>query len=82
MDIYVDVVTFHILKVTGYFLILDGRTTSLSSKYFDYRNVDGTLLPFRIVNYAGGQKIAETNIRSYDINPDLPDILFDVIVPK
>lgn len=82
MDVYVDTVTFYIVKVTGYFVIPDGRTTSLSSEFFDYRNVGGTLLPFRVVNYAGGQKIAETTIRSYDLNPALPDSLFDVIAPK
>jgi hypothetical protein len=38
--------------------------------------VHGRLFPFRIINYAGGQKIGELHIREYAVNPVLPDSLF------
>ena len=76
MDIFVDRKTFYIVKVTGFFTV--GSTkTELSSEFFDFRRVGNTVLPFRVVNYGSGQKIAETIITSYELYQDLPDALFE-----
>jgi outer membrane lipoprotein-sorting protein len=76
MDVYVDDKTFFIVKVTGYFVMPDGRKTSLSSEFSDFRNVADTVFPFKVANYAGGQKIAETIMQSYIINPEISDSAF------
>jgi hypothetical protein len=34
------------------------------------------VFPFTVMNYAGGQKIAETRMKTYRINPPLEDFLF------
>ncbi len=68
---------FHIIKTTGYFQV-GSALTSLSAEFDDFRMVDGVLLPFRIVNYAGGTKISETRITSYRINPFMSDSTFSV----
>ena len=77
MDVYVDADTFFIVKVVGYFTVTDGRTTTLSSEFFDFRTVGDTVFPFKVTNYAGGQKIAETRFKIYEINPAMPDSLFE-----
>jgi len=76
MDVYVDAKTFFIVKVTGYFVLADGRTTTLSSDFSDFRKVADTVFPFKVLNYAGGQKIAETIMKAYIINPAIPDSMF------
>ena len=76
MDVYVDSETFLILKVTGYFSVTDGRLTTLSSEFSDFRKVGDTVFPFTVINYAGGEKIAETRMKTYRINPPLEPSLF------
>jgi hypothetical protein len=76
MDMYVDAKTYYIVKVTGYFIVGDGRATTLSSELSDFKKVADTVFPFKIINYVGGQKIAETNMKSYIINPAIPDTVF------
>jgi hypothetical protein len=75
MKLYVDSVSGRILKDSGVFTI-NGAGTELSSEFHDFKKVDGRLLPFRIINYAGGQRIGELRIREYTINPLLSDALF------
>jgi outer membrane lipoprotein-sorting protein len=75
MDIYVDTRTFLIVKVTGYFRMAGG-STALSAEFSDFRKVGGTVFPFRIANFAGGFKIAETVMKTYKINPPMADSLF------
>ncbi|MGO9379100.1 MAG: hypothetical protein ACLPN1_02745 [Dissulfurispiraceae bacterium] len=77
MDVCVDVETFHIVKVTGYFVAPDGRTMALSSEFSDFRTVGNTVFPFKVINYAAGQRIAETIMKSYKINLPTPDHLFE-----
>jgi len=77
MDVYVDTQTFHVVKVTGYFKVMEGRTTTLSSEFSDYRKVGDIVLPFRIISLAGGDKLAETLIKTYVINPEIPDSAFE-----
>ncbi len=75
MKVYIDQRTFHILKISGSFRV-GNETMTLSAEYSDYRKVDGTILPFKIVNFADGQKIAETSIVDYRINSQMNDTLF------
>ncbi|HTG02343.1 MAG TPA: hypothetical protein VK654_17305 [Nitrospirota bacterium] len=75
MDVAVDAKTFYIVRVTGYFKMGEGET-SLSSEFSEFRKTGGAVLPYRIVNYAGGQKIAETVMKTYEVNPALPGTLF------
>jgi hypothetical protein len=76
MDVYVDARDFLILKVTGYFLEMK-KKIGLSVEFSDFKKVDGLLLPFRVINYAGGRKIAQTVIEKYFLNQDIPDSLFE-----
>jgi len=76
MDVYVDAATFLIVKVTGYFVVGEGRSTTLTSEFSDFRKVADTVFPYKITNYAGGQKIAETSMQSYRIDPAIPDTIF------
>jgi hypothetical protein len=76
MDAYVDTHAFFIVKVTGYFVVAGSRSTALSAEFSDFRKVDGTVFPFRIINYAGGFKIAETTMKTYRINTSMADSLF------
>jgi len=76
MNVAVDASTFLIVKVSGLFPVAGNRMTALASDFSDYREVAGLKLPFRIVNYAGGQKIAETRIRDYLLNPAIQDRVF------
>jgi hypothetical protein len=75
MTLYVDPKNHRIIKDAGVFS-MGGVETELSSEFHDFRKVDGRLLPFRVVNYAGGQKVGEIRIREYQVNPELPDSLF------
>jgi hypothetical protein len=75
MKLYVDTKTYRIIRDSGVFA-MDGAQTELSSEFRDFRKVHGRLFPFRIINYAGGQKIGELHIREYAVNPVLPDSLF------
>jgi hypothetical protein len=75
MKVYIDAKTFQIIKVSGYFSV-SRSTMALSAEFADFKKVDGTIFPFTIINYADGQKIAETSIRDYRINPEIGDSLF------
>jgi hypothetical protein len=75
MKAYIDLRQGLILKVTGYFKVGDEKT-SLSSVYSDFRKVQGSTFPFKIVNYAGGRKVGETVMEEYRINPRMAEKLF------
>ncbi|MFZ5995866.1 MAG: hypothetical protein ACOYW7_00020 [Nitrospirota bacterium] len=75
IETYIDTRTSYIIKVVGYFKAGD-KTTSLSAEFSDFKKVDGRVFPFKVTNFAGGLKIAETVIETYTINPDIPDSLF------
>jgi hypothetical protein len=76
MDVYVDTKTFYVVKVTGYFVVGDSRTTTLSSEFSDFRKVADTVFPFKVASFAGGMKIAETIMKTYIINSAIPDTVF------
>ena len=75
MDVGVNAKDSRIVKCTGIFVV-GTESTSLSAEFEDFRTVDGVLLPFRVVNYAGGRKISVTTIDQYFINPAFDDALF------
>jgi len=76
MDVYIDAETFHIVRVTGYFVAADGRTMALSSEFSNFKKVGDAVFPFKVINYAGGQRIAEIIMKYYKINLTIPDHLF------
>jgi hypothetical protein len=75
MEVFVDGQKYRIVKSVGTFS-MGTQSTSLSSEFSDFRIVDGVLFPFRIVNYAGGTRIAEIVITRYLVNPIVDDSLF------
>jgi len=75
MEVFVNAESYRIMKCTGTFRLETGMT-SLSAEFGDYRFVEGILFPFGIVNFANEQKISETEISDYLINPRLDDALF------
>ncbi len=76
MDVFVNEVTYRIVKTLGSFSMGEG-STSLSAEFSDFRFFEGVLVPFRIVNYAGGTRISETIIDNYLFNARISDSLFD-----
>ena len=77
IKIYVDAASGRIVKTSGSFR-MGGSQMVLSSDYYDFRKVENTIFPFKFVNYAGGDKIAETSIRSYELNPSLAGQTFRI----
>jgi hypothetical protein len=75
MEVFVNAENYRIVKCEGVFAV-GTESTSLSAEFDDFRTVHGILLPFRIVNYAGGRKISVTTIDRYLINPSVDDALF------
>jgi hypothetical protein len=71
----VDAKSFFIIKVSGLFSMGSGKMT-LSAEFSDFRKVQGIMLPYQITNLAGDQKIAETVIEKYGINPVLRALCF------
>jgi hypothetical protein len=76
MKIYIDTKNFLIVKISGLFYV-GGTETSLSSEFGDFRRLDGMEFPFTIVNYAGGQKVADTRMEEYKINTGIDDSVFE-----
>ena len=75
MDVFVDTHTFFIVKVIAYFSA-EHKQIDLSVEFSDFRKVGDSVFPFRMTNYAGGVKVAETVIEKYSLNPDIADSLF------
>ena len=73
--IYVDMKRFFIIKVSGLFS-MGANTMELSAEFSDFRQVQGTMQPYRITNYAGGQKIAEITLHDYELNTNINESLF------
>jgi len=75
MKIYVDMKNFHIIRTEGYFFV-KGNLISLVANFWDFKKVEGLLLPFKITNSSSGQHIGETIIKKYKINPAMDESLF------
>jgi len=67
MEVTVDPQTGLIAHVAGLFAV-QGQTAKLEVDYDDYRQVEGVMLPGRIVNYAGGRAIAESRFGRVEVN--------------
>ena len=76
MKIYIDAQSFYIVKVSGYFS-MGGGSMELSAVFSEFRKVSGTYLPYRITNFAGGERIAETHIQEYKVNTPMAESLFE-----
>ncbi len=76
LDLFVNEATYRIVKTLGSFSV-GKESTTLSAEFSDFRFVDGVLVPFRIVNYAGGTRISETIIDDYLFNARMGDSMFD-----
>jgi len=75
MDVTVDPQTGLIAHVAGLFEV-QGKTAKLEVDYADYRQVEGVMLPGRIVNYAGGRAIAETRFEKVEVNVPVDEKTF------
>ncbi len=75
IDVFVDEGTYRIVKTQGNFTV-DGKATTLSAVFGDFRFFEGVLMPYKIVNYAGDAMISETDIDEYLMNANLSDALF------
>jgi hypothetical protein len=75
IDIFVDEVSYRIVKTRGSFSVGD-KSTTLSAVFSDFRFFQGVLMPFKIINYAGDTQISETIIDDYLFNAPLSDVLF------
>lgn len=81
MKIDIDTTTFLIRKISGLFPV-EGSSIVLSSEFSDFRTVGGTILPYKITNFAAGQKIAETVVTTYRLNQPMNDSLFNPATPR
>lgn len=60
----------------------DAGGPRLVIRYGDYRPVDDVPLPFRIsLNYPGRLLSVDITIQRYEVNPELPDDLFQPVTP-
>ncbi len=75
MRVYIDSATRLITRVAGSFDFGQG-SAELSAEFSDYRTVGGIKIPFRVINYSGGNKIAETVLTEVEFNREMPDSLF------
>ncbi len=80
MKIYIDLKTFRIVKISGFFSI-EGNETTLFSEFADFRRVNGMEFPFRFTNYAGGQKVADMVMEEYKVDTNIGDSVFDPRFP-
>lgn len=76
IDVYVHPEDFLILKAIGYCQMGQNRR-SIGAEFSDFRQVEGILLPHRIVNYANDFKLTEKDIMKYKINPHTDDAQFN-----
>lgn len=75
MRVHIDAGTHLIVRVAGVFSMGPGGA-ELAAEFSDFRDVEGVKFPFRITNYGGGRKIAETLVTEISINREMPDSLF------
>jgi hypothetical protein len=75
MRVYIDAGTHLIVRVVGSFGIGPGGA-ELAAEFSDFRDVDGVKFPFRVTNYSGANKIAETMATEIRINKEMPESLF------
>lgn len=75
MRVYIDAGTYLIVKVVGSFGIGPAEA-ELAAEFSDFREVEGVKFPFKVTNYSGGNKIAETVATEIRVNKEMSDSLF------
>ena len=75
MRVYIDSATHLITRVVGTFGF-GKESAELSAEFSDYRVIQGIKFPFKVVNYSGSTRIAETVLIEVQVNRDMPDLLF------
>jgi hypothetical protein len=75
MEVFVHAENHRIVKCKGFFIV-GTESTSLSAGFGDFKSFEGVLLPFKIINYAGGRKISAAAICRYQINSAIDNSLF------
>jgi len=75
MKIYIALENLRIVKISGLFSI-GGNEMGLTSEFADFRRVGGMEFPFKLTNYAGAQKVAETVIEEYKVNEYIHNSIF------
>ena len=76
IEAFVSAKDYLIQKVIGYFTL--GRNkTNLAAEFMNFRDVQGIVLPFKIVNYSRASKLSETTILQYQINPEIDGSMFN-----
>jgi outer membrane lipoprotein-sorting protein len=73
--VYVDKESRLIVRVAADFDMGMGAS-ELSTRYEDFRKVDGVLFPFRLINYAGDMTLSVITITDLKINDPLAPGLF------
>ncbi len=76
MKIYINEENSRIVKISGFFSI-EGSKMNLSSEFADFKKVGEIEFPFKLTNYAGGQKVAETLVQEYKVNMSFDNAIFD-----
>lgn len=75
MRVYVDSGTHLITRVAAVFNF-GPATSELSAEFSDYRDVEGIKVPFRVINYSGMNRLAETAVIEVRFNGAMPESLF------
>ena len=75
MRVSIDPGTRLIKRVAATFGFGQG-SSELSAEFSDYRDVEGIKVPFKVINYSGSNRIAETVVIEVRINREMPDSLF------
>jgi hypothetical protein len=77
IHLFVDTETHMLMKLTHAAADLSGRYSSSRTVMFDdYREVNGTKVPFSLVEIVDGQKTFTLTVESIDINPHLSEAEF------
>jgi len=75
MRVSIDSGTHLIKRVAATFGFGQG-SSELSAEFSDYRDIEGIKVPFKVINYSGSNRIAETMVIEVRINREMPDTLF------
>lgn len=66
-----------VLRSEGLVLGPEGQAVlSFATEYDDFRQVDGSLVPFRETNYAQGMRTGETRLDTVDLVGEMPEATF------
>lgn len=52
------------------------ENSQVETRMEDYRQIDGRMVPFKLTQYANGNKMAETQLEAVEFNPPVDEALF------